>query len=105
MTLTKSATASLYFMHHTPSYIFSSSFLFLFYFCHCVSFCLTHDFKLNICPLLLSGQLRTLIVEAQSRGLRFVYALSPGQDIVFSSSCDLTLLRRKLRQVQYITHS
>ncbi|TKS92711.1 Protein O-GlcNAcase [Collichthys lucidus] len=44
------------------------------------------------------GQLRTLIVEAKSRGLRFVYALSPGQDIVFSSSCDLTLLKRKLRQ-------
>uniref|UniRef100_A0A3Q2P3T8 protein O-GlcNAcase n=1 Tax=Fundulus heteroclitus TaxID=8078 RepID=A0A3Q2P3T8_FUNHE len=44
-------------------------------------------------------QLRTLIVEAQSRGLRFVYALSPGQDIVFSSSCDLTLLKRKLKQV------
>uniref|UniRef100_UPI0037E907A8 protein O-GlcNAcase isoform X2 n=1 Tax=Semicossyphus pulcher TaxID=241346 RepID=UPI0037E907A8 len=45
------------------------------------------------------GQLRTLILEAQSRGLRFVYALSPGQDIVFSSACDLTLLKRKLRQV------
>ncbi|KAM4611454.1 protein O-GlcNAcase [Polymixia lowei] len=45
------------------------------------------------------GQLRTLIVEAQSRGLTFVYALSPGQDIVFSSPCDLTLLKRKLRQV------
>uniref|UniRef100_A0A673CSL1 Si:dkey-183c6.8 n=1 Tax=Sphaeramia orbicularis TaxID=375764 RepID=A0A673CSL1_9TELE len=45
------------------------------------------------------AQLRTLIKEAQSRGLRFVYALSPGQDIVFSSSCDLTLLKRKLRQV------
>uniref|UniRef100_A0A3Q3X924 protein O-GlcNAcase n=1 Tax=Mola mola TaxID=94237 RepID=A0A3Q3X924_MOLML len=44
-------------------------------------------------------QLRTLITEAQSKGLRFVYALSPGQDIVFSSSCDLTLLKRKLRQV------
>lgn len=48
----------------------------------------------------LSGQLRTLIVEAQSRGLRFVYALSPGQDIVFSSSSDVTLLKRKLRQVR-----
>ncbi|XP_061768490.1 protein O-GlcNAcase [Nerophis ophidion] len=45
------------------------------------------------------GQLRTLIAEAQSRGLGFVYALSPGQDIVFSSPCDLTLLKRKLRQV------
>ncbi|XP_010781218.1 protein O-GlcNAcase isoform X1 [Notothenia coriiceps] len=45
------------------------------------------------------GQLRILIKEAQSRGVTFVYALSPGQDIVFSSSCDLTLLKRKLRQV------
>ncbi|XP_077598414.1 protein O-GlcNAcase [Stigmatopora nigra] len=44
-------------------------------------------------------QLRTLIDEAQSRDLTFVYALSPGQDIVFSSPCDLTLLKRKLRQV------
>lgn len=47
-----------------------------------------------------SAQLKTLIGEAESRGLRFVYALSPGQDIVFSSSCDLTLLKRKLRQVK-----
>ncbi|KAJ0055853.1 hypothetical protein NL108_013803, partial [Boleophthalmus pectinirostris] len=44
-------------------------------------------------------QLRTLIVEAERRGLTFVYALSPGQDIVFSSACDLSLLQRKLRQV------
>eukprot|EP00064_Thunnus_orientalis_P023183 superscaffoldBa00008522_g23414 len=33
------------------------------------------------------GQLRTLIAEAQSRGLRFVYALSPGQDIVSDLGC------------------
>ncbi|KAA0723133.1 Protein O-GlcNAcase [Triplophysa tibetana] len=46
-----------------------------------------------------SGHLKALIGEAESRGLRFVYAISPGQDIVFSSSCDLTLLKRKLRQV------
>uniref|UniRef100_A0A8C8FQK0 protein O-GlcNAcase n=1 Tax=Oncorhynchus tshawytscha TaxID=74940 RepID=A0A8C8FQK0_ONCTS len=45
------------------------------------------------------GQLRTLIVESEKRGLRFVYSLSPGQDIVFSSACDLSLLKRKLRQV------
>ncbi|KAI4876626.1 hypothetical protein NFI96_020556 [Prochilodus magdalenae] len=44
-------------------------------------------------------QLKALVCEAESRGLRFVYALSPGQDIVFSSSSDLTLLKRKLRQV------
>ncbi|KAI5104514.1 protein O-GlcNAcase-like, partial [Silurus meridionalis] len=45
------------------------------------------------------AQLKALVHEAESRGLRFVYALSPGQDIVFSSSSDLTLLKRKLRQV------
>uniref|UniRef100_A0A8C9SBS3 protein O-GlcNAcase n=1 Tax=Scleropages formosus TaxID=113540 RepID=A0A8C9SBS3_SCLFO len=45
------------------------------------------------------AQLKALVSEAESRGLRFVYALSPGQDIVFSSSCDVTLLKRKLRQV------
>ncbi|XP_017212504.1 protein O-GlcNAcase [Danio rerio] len=45
------------------------------------------------------AQLKALVCEARSRGLTFVYALSPGQDIVFSSSCDLTLLKRKLRQV------
>ncbi|KAM6949291.1 protein O-GlcNAcase [Aplochiton taeniatus] len=45
------------------------------------------------------GQLRSLIVEAQSRGLKFIYSISPGQDIVFSSPSDLTLLKRKLRQV------
>ncbi|TSN12246.1 Protein O-GlcNAcase [Bagarius yarrelli] len=45
------------------------------------------------------AQLKALVHEAQSRGLRFVYSLSPGQDIVFSSSSDLKLLKRKLRQV------
>ncbi|XP_066537268.1 protein O-GlcNAcase [Hoplias malabaricus] len=45
------------------------------------------------------AQLKALVCEAESRGLRFVYALSPGQDIVFSSTSDLTLLKRKLRQV------
>ncbi|XP_066574411.1 protein O-GlcNAcase isoform X2 [Amia ocellicauda] len=46
-----------------------------------------------------AAQLQTLVEEAVSLGLQFVYALSPGQDIVFSSSCDIGLLKRKLRQV------
>ncbi|KAJ8007832.1 hypothetical protein DPEC_G00098290 [Dallia pectoralis] len=45
------------------------------------------------------NQLRTLIVESEKRGVRFVYSLSPGQDIVFSSPCDIKLLKRKLQQV------
>lgn len=51
------------------------------------------------------AQLKALVHEAESRGLRFVYALSPGQDIVFSSSSDLTLLKRKLRQVYKDMHT
>ncbi|XP_041074363.1 protein O-GlcNAcase isoform X1 [Polyodon spathula] len=46
-----------------------------------------------------AAQLKTLVQAAGSRGLRFVYALSPGQDIIFSSSCDVGLMKRKLRQV------
>ncbi|XP_028835141.1 protein O-GlcNAcase isoform X2 [Denticeps clupeoides] len=42
---------------------------------------------------------KALILEAKSRGLCFVYSISPGQDIVFSSSYDVSLLKRKLRQV------
>uniref|UniRef100_A0A3P8Y7K3 protein O-GlcNAcase n=1 Tax=Esox lucius TaxID=8010 RepID=A0A3P8Y7K3_ESOLU len=45
------------------------------------------------------SQLSTLIVESEKRGVRFVYSLSPGQDIVFSSPCDIKLLKRKLQQV------
>ncbi|KAK7939127.1 hypothetical protein WMY93_002453 [Mugilogobius chulae] len=45
------------------------------------------------------AQLKTLIMEAERRDLTFIYALSPGQDIVFSSACDVSLLQRKLRQV------
>lgn len=51
------------------------------------------------------AQLKALVHEAESRGLRFVYALSPGQDIVFSSASDLTLLKRKLRQVHEYMHT
>ncbi|XP_069034812.1 protein O-GlcNAcase [Lepisosteus oculatus] len=46
-----------------------------------------------------AAQLRPLVEEAASRDLQFVYALSPGQDIVFSSPCDVGLLKRKLKQV------
>ncbi|KTG46319.1 hypothetical protein cypCar_00001323 [Cyprinus carpio] len=35
------------------------------------------------------------LCEAELRGMTFVYALSPGQDIIFSSCCNLTLLKRK----------
>ncbi|XP_051894457.1 protein O-GlcNAcase isoform X2 [Pristis pectinata] len=47
-----------------------------------------------------SAQLKALVLAAQDCGVEFVYAISPGQDITFSSSCDLTLLKQKLRQVK-----
>ncbi|XP_041054003.1 protein O-GlcNAcase isoform X2 [Carcharodon carcharias] len=47
-----------------------------------------------------SAQLKALVLGAQECGIEFVYAISPGQDITFSSSCDLTLLKQKLRQVK-----
>ncbi|XP_030046722.1 protein O-GlcNAcase isoform X1 [Microcaecilia unicolor] len=43
--------------------------------------------------------LQSLVLAAQQQGVEFIYALSPGQDIVFSSASDHTLLKRKLRQV------
>ncbi|XP_072433853.1 protein O-GlcNAcase isoform X2 [Chiloscyllium punctatum] len=47
-----------------------------------------------------SVQLKALVLAAQECGVEFVYAISPGQDITFSSSCDLSLLKQKLRQVK-----
>ncbi|XP_072112864.1 protein O-GlcNAcase isoform X1 [Mobula birostris] len=47
-----------------------------------------------------SAQLKALVLGAQDCGVQFVYAISPGQDITFSSSCDLALLKQKLRQVK-----
>uniref|UniRef100_A0A8C4RKB6 protein O-GlcNAcase n=1 Tax=Erpetoichthys calabaricus TaxID=27687 RepID=A0A8C4RKB6_ERPCA len=43
--------------------------------------------------------LKALIQAAHACGLQFIYALSPGQDIIFSNSYDVVLLKRKLRQV------
>ena len=46
-----------------------------------------------------ADQLSRLIKEAGARGIDFIYAISPGLDITFSSSKDVVLLKRKLDQV------
>ncbi len=46
-----------------------------------------------------ANSLSLLIQECHSRGLVFVYAVAPGLDITFSSTEDVTLLKRKLDQV------
>eukprot|EP00794_Sanderia_malayensis_P005325 gene5325-5994_t len=43
--------------------------------------------------------LRALISGAESVGINFVYALSPGVDIVFSCPKDVNCLKRKIKQV------
>ena len=44
--------------------------------------------------------LTELIQQANKHDIVFVYAISPGLDITYSSNKDLTILRRKLDQVR-----
>lgn len=53
-----------------------------------------HDF----CALL-KGKLAALINAAETAGVSFVYAISPGLDIVFSCAADVAALKRKMKQV------
>ncbi len=46
-----------------------------------------------------SSELSHLIHIAKRYGMKFVYALSPGLDITYSSEKDLTALKRKFDQV------
>ncbi len=41
-----------------------------------------------------------LINSAEEHNVTFVYAISPGLDITFSSTKDVTLLKKKLEQVR-----
>ncbi|XP_069654532.1 protein O-GlcNAcase-like isoform X1 [Haliaeetus albicilla] len=46
-----------------------------------------------------AARMRSLIEAAQEQGVEFVFAISAGQDMVFSSARDRLLLQEKLRQV------
>lgn len=46
-----------------------------------------------------SENLKVLIKSANENGIRFVYALSPGVDIIFSCPKDVQYLKRKMKQV------
>ena len=45
-------------------------------------------------------QLSHLLLQASSRGIIFIYAIAPGLDMTFSSSQEISLLKRKLDQVR-----
>jgi len=47
----------------------------------------------------LTEPLTTLIDAAHDEGIVFVYAISPGLDITYSNSKDVTCLKNKLEQV------
>ncbi len=46
-----------------------------------------------------SSELSQLIHMSKRYGIKFVYALSPGLDITYSSEKDLSALKRKFHQV------
>ncbi|XP_071311887.1 protein O-GlcNAcase-like isoform X15 [Agelaius tricolor] len=46
-----------------------------------------------------AARMRSLIEAAQERGVELIFAISAGQDMVFSSAGDRLLLQQKLRQV------
>lgn len=48
------------------------------------------------------GKLKVLIDAADKEGITFVYAISPGLDITFSSNADVSALKHKMKQVCYI---
>ncbi|XP_062256579.1 protein O-GlcNAcase isoform X1 [Platichthys flesus] len=48
-----------------------------------------------------ADQLITLIGAAKEHGIEFIYAISPGLDITFSSQKEVTALKRKLDQVTH----
>ena len=48
---------------------------------------------------LILENLKHLIYDAESKGISFVYAISPGLDIIFSCPKDVQFLRNKLKQV------
>ncbi|XP_059674091.1 protein O-GlcNAcase-like [Gavia stellata] len=49
-----------------------------------------------------AARMQSLIEAAQEQGVEFVFAISAGQDMVFSSAGDRLLLQQKLRQVAAI---
>lgn len=71
-----------------------------FVFCITTSMLVLVDQTLNENNLFLfTDNLTSLIQAATDSGIEFVYALSPGLDISFSSQKDVQCLKRKLEQV------
>ena len=48
-----------------------------------------------------TDNLKSLIIEAANKGITFVYALSPGLDMIFSCPKDVESLKKKLKQVLF----
>lgn len=46
-------------------------------------------------------QLQSLITESTEAGVLFIFALSPGLDVTFSSAKEVEILKKKVDQVGY----
>ena len=55
--------------------------------------------RLNIDLYVFAENLRSLINCAWEHHIVFIYALSPGLDMVFSSSKEVDILKKKIKQV------
>ena len=52
-----------------------------------------------------TDELRYLIKCAEENGISFVYAISPGLDVVYSSTTELNTLKKKLDQVAVVVEA
>ena len=59
----------------------------------------------NLFSLFPPENLKSLITSAKEHNVIFIYALSPGLDMVFSSSKEVDILKKKMKQVIEIQNS
>ena len=52
-----------------------------------------------------TDNLKSLIQASESHGIQFVYAISPGLDIIFSCPKEIEFLKSKMKQVRDFSSS
>lgn len=56
----------------------------------------------NNLPYIYLDAIGKIIYAANDNSIDFVYAISPGLDVVFTSAADILFLKDKLKQVEYV---
>jgi hypothetical protein len=65
-----------------------------------VAYAIVPKYFVHGCFKYFSEELEQLISEASNKNVKFVYAISPGLDITYSSEQDINALHEKIQQVQ-----